>query len=501
MVEIKNFPNNQDVYRGAEDVMRWFYGRTSGVFGADGNARVSAFDTPRMAVQVSDGTGWMADKIGIGCVWWIDKKALTGTPLYLAIDAADAVYHRIDRVIVEWSTPNYTDVPVVRILPGTSSSKPSAPALTNDSTTRQISLARISIKAGATEITSSDITDERLDKSVCGLVSDSVSVDTEPMHSQFEELLNSVRSELNRLNSGTEVVLKSGGVQAPINSDQVTNKGYVDSIVKTAAPHNLLDNSDFRNPVNQRGVTDGVYTDWAYFLDRWRGLDNANVSLTSSGLKISSGKIAQSLPEGARIPGKTYTFAVGLATGDVRFLVYTLPSETVSSWVTFGIAYHEDINIAAGGDQLNHNVMIEFMSECTIVWAALYEGEYTAATLPEYQPKGYGAELAECQRYFWRYWNYWKLVGTGIVRSDGSPHWTINHPVSMRIAPTITIPDISLFVCQYGANSYSLKTMRGESSCFEQSEIIATIDATLSKGEAVGLIVKSAGIIDFSADL
>jgi hypothetical protein len=31
---------------------------------------------------------------------------------------------------------------------------------------------------------------------------------------------------------------------------------------------------------------------------------------------------------------------------------------------------------------------------------ALYEGEYTAETLPAYQPKGYGAELAECKRYY-----------------------------------------------------------------------------------------------------
>ena len=33
-------------------------------------------------------------------------------------------------------------------------------------------------------------------------------------------------------------------------------------------------------------------------------------------------------------------------------------------------------------------------------WAALYEGEYTADTLPPYVPKGYAEELAECQRYY-----------------------------------------------------------------------------------------------------
>lgn len=230
MVEIKNFPNNQDVYRGAEDVMRWFYGRTSGVFGADGNAAVSAFDTPRMAVQVSDGTGWIASQIGIGCVWWIDKKSTTGSALSLAIDAADAVYHRIDRIIVEWNTPNYTDVPTVRVLPGSFSSRPSAPALTNDSTVRQISLARIYIKAGATKITAADITDERLDASVCGIVTEQVKVDTGMIQSQVAALLSAIELELGSLEAGTAVELKKllfKSVSIPASSF-VTDTTYAD---------------------------------------------------------------------------------------------------------------------------------------------------------------------------------------------------------------------------------------------------------------------------------
>ena len=35
-------------------------------------------------------------------------------------------------------------------------------------------------------------------------------------------------------------------------------------------------------------------------------------------------------------------------------------------------------------------------------WAALYEGEYTAETLPPYVPKGYAVELSECLRYYRR---------------------------------------------------------------------------------------------------
>ena len=37
MPDIKSFPNNQDVYVGAEWVMKWLHGRTSGVFGAENN--------------------------------------------------------------------------------------------------------------------------------------------------------------------------------------------------------------------------------------------------------------------------------------------------------------------------------------------------------------------------------------------------------------------------------------------------------------------------------
>ena len=38
-----------------------------------------------------------------------------------------------------------------------------------------------------------------------------------------------------------------------------------------------------------------------------------------------------------------------------------------------------------------------------IFWAALYEGTYTADTLPPYVPKGYAAEMMECQRYYHLY--------------------------------------------------------------------------------------------------
>lgn len=219
MSEIKSFPNNQDEYSGAEDLMRWHHGRTSGVFAAAGNAAVAALATPGMAVAISDGTGWLTNANGDGIVWWNDNESVNGAKLQLAIDAADGVLNRIDRIIVEWKTTNYVDRPEIKVLKGAKASTAAAPALTNNSTVRQISLARVFVGAGATAITASMITDERLDASVCGLVTEKVSIDTSTMQSQFSTLLqetqaqaasvlDSINQELSDLEAGTAVELK-----------------------------------------------------------------------------------------------------------------------------------------------------------------------------------------------------------------------------------------------------------------------------------------------------
>lgn len=202
MANIKSFPNNQDEYIGAEYVMKWLHGRTSGVFAADNNAAVAAVQGA-MVVTVSDGLGWIANSENDGIVWWNDVEKTNGAKLQLTVDAADSTLNRIDRVIVEWKTTNYVDLPEIKILKGTTSSTATAPELTNSNTLRQISLARVSIAAGTTGITNAMITDERLDPSVCGLVTESISIDTSTIQNQFEALLKAVQDELKNIIGGT----------------------------------------------------------------------------------------------------------------------------------------------------------------------------------------------------------------------------------------------------------------------------------------------------------
>ena len=229
MAEIKSFPNNQDVYIGAEWVMKWLHGRTSGVFGAEGNLSTSVVPNS-MSVEVSDGIGWMSNENGDGVVFWNDSEQASGRKLTLTHDVADSALDRIDRVVVTWETTNYVALPTISILKGVASSNPKPPSLTNNNVQRQISLRQQRIPAGAISLPASYGTDERLNPNVCGIVTESIKIDTSTMQSQFEALLRSIQDELSSLESGTSVELKKllfTGVSVP-TSAFVSDSTYED---------------------------------------------------------------------------------------------------------------------------------------------------------------------------------------------------------------------------------------------------------------------------------
>lgn len=217
MAQIKSYPNNVNEEIGAENVMRWHHGRTRGVYGAAGELVTAALTVPAMAVTVSDGGGWLTDANGNGIHFWNDIFAATVALLQLPIATADGVLNRIDRVIVEWSTPNYTQLPEIKILKGANAITPVAPALTNNASLRQISLARIGVAAGTLAITAGMITDERLDDTVCGIVTETTEVDTSMAVAQFNEILDEAQGLVNDLQG--EAVIDHAATHEPGGDD------------------------------------------------------------------------------------------------------------------------------------------------------------------------------------------------------------------------------------------------------------------------------------------
>lgn len=239
MAEIKNFPNNVDEYIGAENVMKWLHGRSSGVFGADGNLSVTA--NGDMTVSVSDGVGWLSNDKADGTVFWNDTKEQTGSELRLTIPLADPVLPRIDRIVVSWDTVDYASKPRIEVLKGTPNNAPTAPELTNNTLKRQISLARINVAAAVSSISADSITDERLDPDACGLVTDWVSVDTTTIQAQFSALLEKVKTELAQLHSGTAMMTKAqydpagGGLNICVQEYECSKSGSVYALMGDGA--------------------------------------------------------------------------------------------------------------------------------------------------------------------------------------------------------------------------------------------------------------------------
>lgn len=213
-----------------------------------------------------------------------------------------------------------------------------------------------------------------------------------------------------------------------------------------SAVRNWLDNSDFTNPVNQRNITapQTQTVTKQYYLDRWyfANYAPATYELSSAGLHIATAGtttdtvwFTQKLSSEAiaALCGKTVTLAFSTSAG-IFTLTKVFPE---TSYYREGVK--DTIYLTIG----NNWVDICGPFDVTLYWAALYEGAYTADTLPAYVPKGYAAELAECQRYYYAVKGSKPLVLAGMFDSAGCLDVCWPLPVQMRVTPTLTFYRLS----------------------------------------------------------
>lgn len=157
----KSFPLDNVLYS-AEDMQLYLCTRSSGVYTLGTNLLVSA--GTGMGVSVDAGIAWLHYDTFRGAVFGnTAAKALT-------IATAHTTYARIDRVVVRYDATANTIALAVK--QGTPAVNPSAPALSRTSSLYEISLSRVLVGAGATAIAAGNITDERADAAVCGLMTD-----------------------------------------------------------------------------------------------------------------------------------------------------------------------------------------------------------------------------------------------------------------------------------------------------------------------------------------
>lgn len=279
------------------------------------------------------------------------------------------------------------------------------------------------------------------------------------------------------------------------------SKTYTNEQVKKAAPRNLLDNSDFTNPVNQRGQTS--YTEQGYTIDRWKTVGALSVTAGSDGITLantgtSTLRVEQTIPAKLISSGMRYTVAITTENG--RFCgscTLSTDAQTVISESDF----YCQIQISSG----NAVIQIRQRGGYTTKYknVALYEGEYTIETLPEYQPKGYAAELLECQRYYYRIRANWKWVASGICTSTTAIAIPIKLPTAMRINPRPNIVDPSKIKIRCGSTASQVPsdvTWNFANDIFDIIQMEATVTGATNGAIAV-LYFDNGGIIEFDADV
>ena len=167
----------------AADAAGYNSARTSGVYSAEEDYTV----TPGggYTVKVSGGRAWVHPAQYVG------YSIIKQEPDTLTLPLADAQRPRIDRVVLRYDAAARKSY--LLVLEGTPASTPTAPAISRTNLLYDLCLAQITRPAGSTAITAGNITDTRLDESLCGVMSDGVT------RIPTDQLLKAAQARINAL--------------------------------------------------------------------------------------------------------------------------------------------------------------------------------------------------------------------------------------------------------------------------------------------------------------
>lgn len=142
------------------------------------------FPDPSTGFQVI-ANGGMSVSLRAGKAWINGYFALNDSNYILHLDIADGVLKRIDRIVLQLNYLSREITPVVK--KGAYSSTPVAPALKRDVDAYEIALADVYIGNGVISLSQANITDQRLNDELCGVVTGILGhIDTTDLFAQYE---------------------------------------------------------------------------------------------------------------------------------------------------------------------------------------------------------------------------------------------------------------------------------------------------------------------------
>lgn len=293
-------------------------------------------------------------------------------------------------------------------------------------------------------------------------------------------------------------------VEESLESDSTTNPPNVHAVRSAYLHPNLLINSDFRNPVTQRGAdilvtnTTGVYT-----IDRWLSYgcsvtsSNGNyISIVDSYTDTDGKAYLKQLFETPLVDG-TYTISlnvVAVSSGSLK--IYLKNNETkyleVDSVGTHSFKL-EDVTNATG-------LVIELNGfEGALSWIKLELGSIAT----QFVPRLYAVELLLCQRYFVKYeattdnLMLWQCMTVG-----KNARFVVILPTSLRTVPTIQYDNVVFFNHNtiYPVTNIRL-SLEGMEKNILNMQGDTTTNFSISSDNAGFFRIQKGGYISFDAEI
>lgn len=206
---------------------------------------------------------------------------------------------------------------------------------------------------------------------------------------------------------------------------------------------NLLDNTNFFNPINQRNQTSYSNTDAApkYSIDRWQVLGGTfdvqtRTYTSNSTLGPYGNQFRQYIPLGDISIGNTITVSSVINNTKYVFTT-TVPQygDTVTNapfllettWGGFKIITREEQHAVL------LTMVVNVSQSITVDWIKMEFGSFATP----YVAKGYNEELTACLRYYQRL--NMNFRGEAFNVGNGEKYFTTISFYPMRVVPTITI--------------------------------------------------------------
>ena len=222
-----------------------------------------------------------------------------------------------------------------------------------------------------------------------------------------------------------------------------TEEAWLASLVQAMLPNrNLLDNGDFGNPVNQRGLT--TYSGAGYTIDRWKLASSGHTLSVGAGYITLSGTLRHYFERPTDFSGQTVTFSAEVeGSGTVQLNIYSQEGSA---------NYSQSYQLSGVKQMLTMTKTIGTLADATKTLDAMLQNASalkiyrvklelgSVSTLESDPPADYGAELRKCQRYYCR--GDYQLANPFTPTGSTAYLCAVQYPVQMRVSPAVVISDI-----------------------------------------------------------